>query len=483
MAADDHTNHNDPHVRIAWAHREVKHILFRVKSARFLQLLSALLPVLLLAGCAGTTSTTPDFTVSGNDIRTQTKHDVTVSTTVLSDAQAEEVYGVNLARVGLQAVWLRVKNDNDHSHWLLVAALDPDYFAPGEAAALFKAGRSSDEEVSLEKHFRDLAMPLKSSGQSVIEGYVLTPRNEGGRYVAVEFAGEQHAVNFDFVVRLPDGEFDFEDLDPEQIYTGQQRPDLSLGELRQRLRQQPCCTHDDSGEQEGDPVNLVVLGNFGDIFAALSRGGWSFTHRISLATVTRLISAGISGASYSVAPVSPLYLYGRSQDLSLQRARNTILQRNHLRLWLAPFRFEGRSVWMGQISRDVSVKATFLSPNLVTHVIDPKVDEAREYFLQSLMVSGVVQRFGFVAGGPSSTPSSPRYNLTRDPYYSDALRLVVQLSGRTTTSLDAMEFLDWQDSPDPQRATRGTACPAGSGEFCATLLPRSARPPVDAPVR
>lgn len=464
---------------ITRASREVKRILSTVSLYRHLVLTGSLLLGMLLAGCAGTAGETSLPSGLGNDIRTQTKHGVTVATTVLSDAQAREVYGVDLSRVGLQAVWLRLENDSDHSHWLLVAGLDPDYFAPGEAAALFFAGLSNAEEERLDSHFRQLAMPLKSGGGTVTEGYILTPRNEGGRYVAVTLAGENHAVQFDFVVRLPDGEFDFESLDPEQIYAEVERPDLSLDELREQLRQQPCCTHNESGELEGDPINLVLLGNFSDIFAALSRGGWSFTHRISLDTVRRLIGAGISGAAYPVAPVSPLYLYGRSQELSLQRARNTIVQRNHLRLWLAPFRYAGRSVWMGQISRDIGIKATFLSSKLVTHVIDPNVDEAREHLLQSLMVSGVVQRFGFVGGAPESTPSSPRYNLTHDPYYSDGLRLVAQISGHTTTSLDEMDFLGWRDSPDPQRAARPVDCPARPGELCGTLLPPSARPAVE----
>lgn len=46
---------------------------------------------------------------------------------------------------------------------------------------------------------------------------------------------------------------------------------------------------------------------------------------------------------------------------------------------------------MGQVSRDISVKATLLSPTLTTHVIDLNVDEAREHLLHSLMVVGVVE--------------------------------------------------------------------------------------------
>jgi hypothetical protein len=47
------------------------------------------------------------------------------------------------------------------------------------------------------------------------------------------------------------------------------------------------------------------------------------------------------GSEYLNAPVSPLYVFGRHQDVALQKARDTVSQRNHLRLWLAPFTIDG----------------------------------------------------------------------------------------------------------------------------------------------
>ena len=49
-------------------------------------------------------------------------------------------------------------------------------------------------------------------------------------------------------------------------------------------------------------------------------------------------------------------------------------QRNHMRLWLAPFRCEGEPVWIGQVSRDIGVKLTARSPTLATHIFDRKID-------------------------------------------------------------------------------------------------------------
>jgi len=79
------------------------------------------------------------------------------------------------------------------------------------------------------------------------------------------------------------------------------------------------------------------------------------------------------------APVSSLYAFGRKQGIALQRGRSNISQRNHMRLWLAPFRCEGQPVWVGQVSRDIGVKLTRKSPTLTNARDDPVVDESREY--------------------------------------------------------------------------------------------------------
>jgi hypothetical protein len=415
--------------------------------------------LVLLSACATFDPQPVDLLQAPGDIQSDTKHDISVSTTILSDEQASRLYGVGLGSVGLQAVWLRIENRTEHAHWLLVSALDANYYPPDEAAALFHPILSAKDEQAATNHFRSLAIPLKITPGSVKEGYVLVPRTEGGRYVVVKLVGTQHVVDFGFAVTLPDGDFDFERLDPAQIYADQERPDLDLEQLRAELRRLPCCARDSSGEREGDPLNLVVIGNVDDVLAAMSRAGWSFTHRIDASTIRRMIGAAMSGTAYPVAPVSPLYFQGRPQDMALQRARSTIVQRNHLRLWLAPFRFEQRSVWVGQISRDIAIKATSQTTTLTTHVIDPNVDEAREHLLQSLLVSGAIERYGFVRGMEPVSAATPGANLTGDPYFTDGLRFVVMLSGSSTTPPEKAEFLEWASSGDPVRLMNEPAEP------------------------
>src|SRR5215471_16465730 len=85
------------------------------------------------------------------------------------------------------------------------------------------------------------------------------------------------------------------------------------------------------------------------------------------------IRACVSGNHYRYSPISPLYFYGRRQDIAMQKARRTDNQRNHLRLWKTPYSYEGKSVWVGQISRDIGVRFAADAPFFVTHEIEPDV--------------------------------------------------------------------------------------------------------------
>jgi hypothetical protein len=52
-------------------------------------------------------------------------------------------------------------------------------------------------------------------------------------------------------------------------------------------------------------------------------------------------------------------------------------------------------------------------------------------------------------GIPPAPSTAPRTNLTEDPYFTDGLRLFMQLRGTATTPPEEVEFLDWNDSADP----------------------------------
>lgn len=43
---------------------------------------------------------------------------------------------------------------------------------------------------------------------------------------------------------------------------------------KKALQELPCCTYDKKGTEEGDPLNLVFVGNPEEVYYALIRAGW-----------------------------------------------------------------------------------------------------------------------------------------------------------------------------------------------------------------
>jgi hypothetical protein len=415
----------------------------------------AWVPVLLIAmsaialgACAGVAPLPEAGPPPVLAVQTGSLDDVTVSVAVLDDGQAEARYGVDLASQDLQAIWLRIENRSPRPLWLLVAALDPSYYSADEAAYLFRTSVRPLDMETLRQRFRNATIPYMLEPGRVSEGHLIVSRAEGGRYVNVELAGHERLLRFGFAVVLPDGDFDYERLQVERIYADQPPGDLDPEALRAWLEALPCCTHDANGQDEGDPLNVVIIGDRDTLLTAVARSGWSFTHRITRRSIQRELGAAIANSEYAVAPVSSLYAFGRKQDLTLQRARSSIAQRNHMRLWLAPVTFQGRPVWVGQVSRDIGVKFTDKSATLTTHVIDPAVDEAREYLLQSLLTRESVRRFGFVRAMEPAPVDHPRPNLTDDPYFTDGLRLVVMLADEPVPPQQARN-LHWEEAAGP----------------------------------
>jgi len=407
---------------------------------------------------------TPDVDLEG--LQTKSRENVAVSVAILTDEESHKHFGADLGSRGLQALWISVSNGSPNRLWFIRNSVDADFYSPDEAALLLRSEVSGSDFEQMRQHFRDETIRVLLKPMTITEGFIFLPRVEGGRYLDIRLAkdayqletrresrveqeeGTFNELRFGFAVPLPDGDFDYERLDTEHSYAGTQLPDIDLDMLRERLEQLPCCSADKDGQTHGDPLNVVMVGESPDVLNSLSRSGWSFTHRITPGSVMRMAGAAMEGKPYPVAPVSSLYLFGRKQDFALQRARRNIAQRNHMRMWLAPFTFEGKQVWIGQVSRDIGIRVTPKSPTLTTHIIDPEVDLTREYLLHSLLAEGFVDRFGFVTGSKQAPITEPAENLMGDPYFSDGMRLLIILSPHPIP-YSKVRSLVWEQSSAP----------------------------------
>jgi len=413
----------------------------------------------LLAGCATGPAIAPGhekplpFQLSR--VQEQSQDRVTVHLVIPTEEEVAAQFGAGFAEHGIQPIWLRVTNGGDTDLWFLPIAIDADYYSADEAALVAGAKLTEERAAGLKEALRDKALPLFHATGTTSEGYVYASHVRGGRFVDVRLTGHGAGARLRFAVLLPTEGFDYERSPLRELYARvEEFPDLAVPEFRQKLRGIQCCTTNADGTADGDPLNVVLVGTGETVLAALSSSGWMFTEAITVDSVRRMVGAAIAEKSMLTAPVSSLYALGRKHEIALQRGRSTISQRNHMRLWLAPFRCEGRPVWLGQVSRDIGVKFTRKSPTLTTHVIDPVVDESREYLLHSLLFHEAVDRFAFVRGVGEATRENPRTNLTSDPYITDGMRLVVWLSEEPVPPDQALN-LRWMESTDPVREGKG----------------------------
>jgi len=430
-----------------------------------LRMIGVFAPLLLAAsliGCATSPAPAPagaEATIPLNLGRVQTlsQDGVTVRLAVPTDAESSKYFGVPLAEHGIQPIWIRIENVSQASYWILPIAIDPDYYTADEAALVATQKRGAEDRARVTEAFRTNALAFFVQAGGVNEGYVYATHLRGGRFVDLRLtsAVSRHGLRMRFAVMLPTEGFDYEGSGLRERYAQVDTlPDLNLEQTRVRIRELPCCTAHEDGQGEGDPINVALIGSGEDVISALTAGGWTFTEAITADSIRRMIGAAIADEPFLTAPVSALYLFGRKQDIALQRARSRIAQRNHMRLWLAPFRCEGFPVWVGQVSRDIGVKLTSKSPTLTTHVIDPNVDESREYLLHSLLHQEAVRWFAFVRGVGAARRDRPRYNLTDDPYFTDGMRAAIAVSREPIHSWSATN-LNWNDSTDPVREGRG----------------------------
>ena len=363
-----------------------------------------------------------------------------VSAVVLSETESKEVFRASLASKNIQPIWLKIDNQSPRELVLMLLSIDQDYFSPSEAAWL---SRGFGERASSAKmrYFYEQHIPLLIPAGVTASGFVYTNLDPAAKAFAVQLLGDRKTYGFDFVLPVPGFQADFMKRKPADLYPLEEIQNLDLDGLRAYLSNLPCCVLGGDRQTEGDPLNLVIVGEGRHGVVTLVRRGWDLTETINADTAWRTAVSSMFGSRYRTSPLSPLYLFGRAQDASFQKARKTVDERNHLRLWRAPVTFEKMPVWVGQISRDIGVKLS--SKTFVTHKIDPIVDEARTYIGLDLLASQYLAQVGYVSGVGPSTRAAPRYNYTDDPYFTDGLRIVLFLS-KTPVEYDQINWLDWE---------------------------------------
>lgn len=360
-----------------------------------------------------------------------------VTTAVPSRAETADIFGANLYARNIQPVWVQIENTGDEMLWFLPSGLDEAYFTPIETSYRRRRRALLESDAARDYHDSSMAWYIEAGGAR--SGYVFTRIDQGTKSFNIDVLSAGSQTRMSFFVPVPGLRLDHYDIEWESLYDADEIEDLDLAGLVDYLESLPCCVTDRKGDTNGDPLNFAIVGDLDDIYYSFMRAGWDETETIYGASLWRTARSALAGSEYRYSPVSALYVFGRPQDAALQKARSSINERNHLRLWLTPRRLDGKPVWIGQISRDIGVRLTWKT--ITTHKIDPDVDDTREFLLENLAYAQSLNRFGYVGGVGRAPFDTPRGNLTGDPYFTDGLRIVLFVSAEAV-DIEEIERVD-----------------------------------------
>jgi hypothetical protein len=325
----------------------------------------------------------------------------------------------------------------------LPVGLDPAYLTPIETANI-EINAETGNQVREQKLFKS-GIGLNIRPGETRSGFIFSMLDEGTKSFNVDIVSPGFFESFTFFIPVPGLSVDHYNVDWEGLYPSESVKELSSDKLIEWLEDQVCCTTDKKAKGSGDPVNLVVIGDLLDVYVSFIRAGWDETETITKGSSWKTLKSFIGGGEYRYSPVSGRYVFGRPQDVAFQKARDNIHERNHLRLWLAPVRYQGQLVWLGQISRDIGVRWT--KKTITTHKIDPDVDETREFLLEDLAYAQALQKFAYTGGVGEVSMDQPSGNLTGDPWFSDGYRLVLWVA-KQPVDINDITYEAWRHPTD-----------------------------------
>jgi hypothetical protein len=138
----------------------------------------------------------------------------------------------------------------------------------------------------------------------------------------------------------------------------------------------------------GDTVNLAINGEKAKLVSAMKEAGWTQAEDLSFKSSCKLWNASLRSKSYPDAPVSPLYLFGRKQDIAFEKEVNgNPRKRHHVRLWKTPKNWwlpgGYKADWIGAAAFDENIRLSLFTGQ-ITHRIDADIDKERDFVIKSL---------------------------------------------------------------------------------------------------
>jgi len=149
----------------------------------------------------------------------------------------------------------------------------------------------------------------------------------------------------------------------------------------------------------GDPLNVALIGNEAAVKSAMAAAGWFPADPLGVRSDLEIAADIVLDRAYVTAPVSRLFLFGRSEDLAFEKpAGPDPDRRHHVRLWLlAPHPDRQAPVYIGAASFDRGIGLSHETGQL-THHIAPDVDLERDKLKADMMKAGHLEDSYMVPG-------------------------------------------------------------------------------------
>ncbi|MFO0888187.1 MAG: LssY C-terminal domain-containing protein [Isosphaeraceae bacterium] len=188
----------------------------------------------------------------------------------------------------------------------------------------------------------------------------------------------------------------------------------------------------------GDPLNVGLIGTEQEVVKAMLGSGWDAADPVTLKSSIGIARSVLRDRPYVDAPVSPLFVFGRKQDLAFEKpVGNNASHRHHVRFWKADEYGRGdRPLWIGAVTYDRSVGLSHRTGQ-ITHHIGADVDSERDGLFADLARHGwLTQEFQVTGVGATLIG----HNGGGDRYFTDG-ELTIGVLGKEPSQDDTPDRL------------------------------------------
>ena len=189
----------------------------------------------------------------------------------------------------------------------------------------------------------------------------------------------------------------------------------------------------------GDPLNVGLIGTEKEVVRAMLGSGWDAADPVTLRSSIGIARSVLRDKPYIDAPVSPLFVFGRKQDLAFEKpVGDNASHRHHVRFWKSDeYGRGGTPLWIGAVTFDRSVGLSHRTGQ-ITHHIGANVDAERDGLFADLAKNGWLTEEFQVTGVGATLLGR---NGGGDRYYTDG-ELTIGLLGKERSRNGSPRRLD-----------------------------------------